>query len=107
MGKSKAEIQKAYIERLKSKNKADYLKKERERKKSKLQLIKNDQKDEYMEHLKQDRERKAAARRKKKQVCFFLILKLFKVFKCFLEYEKAKFILFVCLWIIFHNIFIF
>ena len=43
MGKPAAQRQKEYLARLKAKNNDDYLKKERERKRSRLQKLKNEQ----------------------------------------------------------------
>jgi len=58
MAKTPAEKQKSYLKRLKSKDKEGYLKKERERKKRKLETMKLLEKEKYAAHLKNDRERK-------------------------------------------------
>ena len=60
MGKPDAQRQKEYLARLKAKNNDDYLKKERERKRSRLQKLKNEQ-DNYKIFLQKDRLRKKLA----------------------------------------------
>ena len=60
MGKPDAQRQKEYLARLKAKNNDDYLKKERERKRSRLQKLKNEQHN-YKMFLQKDRLRKKLA----------------------------------------------
>ena len=58
MGKTSAQRQKEYRERLKAKNQQGYLEKERKRKNKKLTLLKAaDSQAEYMGFLKRDREK--------------------------------------------------
>ena len=60
MGKPAVQRQKEYLARLKAKNNDDYLKKERKRKRSMLQKLKNEQ-DNYKMFLQKDRLRKKLA----------------------------------------------
>ena len=60
MEKPAAQRQKEYLTRLKAKNNDDYLKKERETKRSRLQKLKNEQ-DNYKMFLQKDRLRKKLA----------------------------------------------
>ena len=60
MEKPAAQRQKEYLARLKAKNNDDYLKKERETKRSRLQKLKNEQ-DNYKMFLQKDRQRKKLA----------------------------------------------
>ena len=59
MAKTSAQRQKEYRERLKAKENSDSLKKDRERKKAKWDMLKNSP-AQYNEYKKGDRERKAA-----------------------------------------------
>ena len=69
MAKTKAQKQRDYIERLKTKDRTAYLESERKRKKKKLELKKDEA--AYNLHLQKDRLRKAA-----KKVSFHLVDKL-------------------------------
>ena len=60
MEKPAAQRQKEYLARLKAENNDDYLKKERETKRSRLQKLKNEQ-DNYKMFLQKDRLRKKLA----------------------------------------------
>ena len=75
MAKTKAQKQKDYIERLKTKDRTAYLESERKRKKKKLEQLKKDE-AAYNLHLQKDRLRKAA-----KKVSFHLVDKLKAVHK--------------------------
>ena len=70
MAKTKAQKQKDYIERLKTKDRTAYLESERKRKKKKLEQLKKDE-AAYNLHLQKDRLRKAV-----KKVSFHLVNKL-------------------------------
>ena len=76
MVKPGSQRQREYLERLKEKNREEYLKKERTRKKEKLLLMKATNKGKFDEKLRKDRERKKLQRSIRRQQVIQLLISL-------------------------------